>query len=51
LNDKDNKVRYSALITIVDLLRQEIIKVRGQIAGIAKLLVDENDKIKCMFLI
>lgn len=27
-----------------------MIKVRGQIAGIAKLLVDEEQKISCMFI-
>ncbi|XP_050420511.1 condensin complex subunit 1 [Adelges cooleyi] len=46
LKDDCVKVRYTALLTIVDLIRQEMIKVRGQIAGIAKLLVDEDEKIK-----
>lgn len=45
LHDKCNQVRFSTLITIVDLIRQEMIKVRGQIAGIAKLLVDEEQNI------
>jgi len=27
-----------------------MIKVRGQIAGIAKLLVDKEQKISCMFI-
>jgi len=38
-------------MTIIDLIRQEMIKVRGQIAGIAKLLVDEDETIYCMFII
>lgn len=50
LQDKCNQVRYSTLITIIDLIRQEMIKVRGQIAGIAKLLVDEEQNINCMFI-
>jgi len=37
-------------MTIIDLIRQEMIKVRGQIAGIAKLLVDEDENINCMFV-
>ncbi|CAI6344316.1 unnamed protein product [Macrosiphum euphorbiae] len=45
LHDKCNQVRYSTLVTIIDLIRQEMIKVRGQIAGIAKLLVDEEQNI------
>ncbi|XP_060833475.1 condensin complex subunit 1 [Rhopalosiphum padi] len=45
LHDKCNQVRYSTLMTIIDLIRQEMIKVRGQIAGIAKLLVDEDENI------
>lgn len=51
LKDENDEVRYCALITIIDLIRQEMIKVRSQIAGIAKLLVDENLKIKCKLLI
>lgn len=35
-------------MTIIALIRQEMIKVRSQVAGIAKLLVDEDEKIKCM---
>lgn len=27
-----------------------MVKVRGQIAGIARLLVDEDEKIKCILL-
>lgn len=50
LNDKCNKVRYSTLVVIICLIRQEMIKVRGQVAGIAKLLVDEEKKIKSMFI-
>lgn len=45
LHDKCNEVRYSTLVTIVDLIRQEMIKVRRQVAGIAKLLVDKDVKI------
>lgn len=37
-------------MTIIDLIRQEMVKVRGQIAGIAKLIVDEDEKIKCILL-
>lgn len=37
-------------MTIIDLIRQEMVKVRGQIAGIAKLLVDDDEKIKCKFI-
>lgn len=50
LHDKCNQVRYSTLVTIIDLIRQEMIKVRGQIAGIAKLLVDEEQNINCMLI-
>ncbi|XP_050546197.1 condensin complex subunit 1 isoform X2 [Daktulosphaira vitifoliae] len=46
LQDKCVIVRYTALTTIIDLIRQEIIKVRGQITGIARLLVDEDEQIK-----
>ncbi|CAH1732771.1 unnamed protein product [Aphis gossypii] len=45
LHDKCNLVRYSTLMTIIDLIRQEMIKVKGKIAGIAKLLVDEDETI------
>lgn len=38
-------------MTIIDLIRQEIIKVKSQIAGIAKLIIDEDEKIKCMFIL
>jgi len=34
----------------MNLIRQEMIKVRGQIAGIARLLVDEDQRINCMIL-
>lgn len=37
-------------MTIIDLIRQEMVKVRGQIAGIAKLIIDEDEKIKCILL-
>lgn len=35
-------------MTIVALIRQEMVKVKSQVAGIAKLLVDEDEKIKCV---
>lgn len=37
-------------MNIIDLIRQEIVKVRGQIAGIAKLVVDDDEKIRCKFI-
>jgi len=37
-------------MTIIDLIRQEMIKVKGKIAGVAKLLVDEDETINCMFV-
>jgi len=37
-------------MTIIDLIRQEMVKVKGKIAGIAKLLVHEDETINCMFV-
>lgn len=38
-------------MTIVGLIRQEMVKVKSQVAGIAKLLVDKDEKIKCIFIL
>lgn len=51
LQDNSDIVRFSALKTLIDLINQEMIKVRGQSAYIAKLLVDENKQIKSIFII
>ncbi|VVC36201.1 Hypothetical protein CINCED_3A010242 [Cinara cedri] len=46
LTDKRYIVRYSAFKTIIDLINQEMFKIRGQVAGIARLIVDDNETIK-----
>lgn len=49
--DNHEQIRYSALSTIIDLIRKEMIKVKGQSACIARLIVDENEKIQCILKI
>lgn len=51
LQNNNDTIRYSTLVTIIDLIKQEMIKVRGQSACIAKLIVDENTRIKGLFRI
>lgn len=51
LSDKRSLVRYSAFKTIIDLIYQEMFKIRSQIAGMARLIVDEDENIKRMLIV
>lgn len=51
LTDKRSIVRYSAFKTITDLIHQEMFKIRGQVAGMARLIVDEDENIKRILII
>lgn len=45
LRDKDDKVRKNTLMALSHLILNDMIKVKGQIVGIAVCILDENERI------